>query len=245
LGIAIRPGGDAQPHQETFRETLAALALALEPTDRLLEVGCGGGTLLEWALASGCTARGVDHSGEMLSLARERNARAIADGRLELREADAQRLPFADGEFAAAATTNAFFFFADPGAMLAEARRTLAPGGRIAVYTAATAYMAPPATWRRRSRPPQPWVSRWPNARRAAHTSLRFIRAARARPAGVPYMRHEVRCAGAWVRRGPRAGRRRRRCVPGARPASTRSSQGAARGGRRSSRWRGAGAAER
>ncbi len=137
----------AKPHQETFRETLDALAL--EPADRLLEIGCGGGTLLEWALTGGCTARGVDHSAEMLSLARERNSRAIADGRLELHEADARRLPFADGEFTAAATTNAFFFFDRPDAVLAEAHRTLAPGGRIAIYTNATGYMAPPPIARR------------------------------------------------------------------------------------------------
>jgi ubiquinone/menaquinone biosynthesis C-methylase UbiE len=48
-------------------------------------------------------------------------------------------LPFADGEFTAAATINAFFFFDAPETMLAEVYRTLAPGGRIAIHTAATA----------------------------------------------------------------------------------------------------------
>ncbi len=140
-----RPGGwvarsfyrDAKPHQEAFRETLAALALG--PEDRLLEVGCGGGVFLEWAIATGCTARAIDHSAEMLALASRRNASAITAGRLELRDGDAGDLPFADGEFTAAATMNAFFFFDEPQAMLAEVYRTLAPGGRIAIHTAATA----------------------------------------------------------------------------------------------------------
>ena len=57
---------EARPHQESFRETLEALALG--PEDRLLEVGCGGGTFLEWALATGCTAHAIDHSAEMLRL---------------------------------------------------------------------------------------------------------------------------------------------------------------------------------
>jgi hypothetical protein len=40
--------------------------------------------------------------------------------------------------------TNVFFFVYQLEAVLAEMRRTLAPGGRIAIYTDATAFMAPP-----------------------------------------------------------------------------------------------------
>jgi SAM-dependent methyltransferase len=147
-----RPGGrvarlfyrDAKPHQDAFRQTLAALALSSE--DHLLEVGSGGGTFLAWALATGCTAKAIDHSTEMLALAARRNAAEIAAGRLELQQADAASLPFPDGEFTAAATINAFFFFDAPEAMLAEVYRTLAPTGRIAIHTAAT---APPLIGRR------------------------------------------------------------------------------------------------
>jgi SAM-dependent methyltransferase len=148
--LARRPTGfigrrfyrNATPHQGSFRETLDALAL--EPRDHLLEIGCGGGTFLDWALATGCTAQAVDHSSQMLALAHERNAQAIEDGRLGLQIADAEHLPFADGEFTAAAMTNVFFFLYQPEAVLAEMRRTLAPGGRIAIYTDSTAFMAPP-----------------------------------------------------------------------------------------------------
>jgi ubiquinone/menaquinone biosynthesis C-methylase UbiE len=153
--LARRPAGwigrrfyrEARPHQPTFRETLDVLALTAQ--DRLLEIGCGGGTFLEWALATGCTARAIDHSPEMLALARERNAAAIADGRLALYETDAGRLPFAGDEFTAAAMTNVFFFLYRPEAVLAEVRRTLAPAGRVAIYTDATAFMAPPPIARR------------------------------------------------------------------------------------------------
>jgi ubiquinone/menaquinone biosynthesis C-methylase UbiE len=140
-----RPGGrvartfyrEAKPHQESFRETLAALSLG--PEDHLLEVGCGGGTFLDWALATGCTARAIDHSAEMLALASRRNASAITEGRLELHHADAADLPFSNEQFTAAATTNAFFYFDSPQAVLAEVHRTLAPAGRIAIHTTATA----------------------------------------------------------------------------------------------------------
>lgn len=153
--LARRPAGligrafyrDAKPHQVSFRETLDVLALS--PGDHLLEIGCGGGTFLEWALTTGCSARAIDHSAEILGLARERNATAIADGRLALHEAQAECLPFADGEFTAAAMTNVFFFLYRPDAVLAEIKRTLATGGRIAIHTDATGFMAPPPVARR------------------------------------------------------------------------------------------------
>jgi SAM-dependent methyltransferase len=153
--LARRPAGpigrifyrDAKPHQMSFRETLDVLAL--RPEDHLLEIGCGGGTFLAWALATGCSARAIDHSAEMLALARERNATAIADGRLTLHETEAECLPFADDEFTAAAMTNVFFFLYRPDAVLAEVNRTLAPGGRVAIHTDATGFLAPPPIARR------------------------------------------------------------------------------------------------
>jgi SAM-dependent methyltransferase len=54
-------------------------ALALEPEDRLLEVGCGAGLLLRDALSSGATVTGLDHSEEMVRLARGR-AHSVASG---------------------------------------------------------------------------------------------------------------------------------------------------------------------
>lgn len=47
-------------------------ALVLVPDDRLLEVGCGGGLLLREAVGLGARATGIDHSQEMVDLARER-----------------------------------------------------------------------------------------------------------------------------------------------------------------------------
>jgi ubiquinone/menaquinone biosynthesis C-methylase UbiE len=142
--VANRFYREAKPHQDAFRETLAALAL--DSQDHLLEIGCGGGTFLAWALATGCTANAIDHSTEMLALASRRNSSAITAGRLAVREADAASLPFSDGEFTAAAAINCFFFFDAPQAVLAEVHRTLAPTGRIAVHTLA---VAPPLIARR------------------------------------------------------------------------------------------------
>jgi ubiquinone/menaquinone biosynthesis C-methylase UbiE len=153
--MARRPAGwlgrrfyrEARPHHQTFHDMLEALALT--PDDRLLEIGCGGGTFLEWALRSVCSAKAIDHSPEMVRLASERNAEAIREGRLQVLEGEAERLPFADGEFTCTAMTNVFFFLHAPAVVLAEVHRVLADHGRLAIYTAAMAWMAPPPIARR------------------------------------------------------------------------------------------------
>jgi SAM-dependent methyltransferase len=134
---ARRPSGgqarafyrDPLYHYPNFRVILAELALT--PGDFLLEVGCGGGALLKDALMSGCRAAAADHSHEMVRLARETNLDAVAEGRLEVREADATRLPFAEGTFTCAAMTGVLGFLPDPVAALREIRRVLRPGGRF------------------------------------------------------------------------------------------------------------------
>lgn len=120
--------------------------LALEADDRLLEIGCGGGILLERALRDAGSAKAIDHSAEMVTLTSERNAEAIAAGRLTVEQAEAERLPFADGEFTAAALTNVFFFLYEPERVLDELHRVLASGGRLAIHTDAPGlppWMAP------------------------------------------------------------------------------------------------------
>jgi ubiquinone/menaquinone biosynthesis C-methylase UbiE len=106
-------------------------ALDLGSEDRLLDVGCGGGSFLRKARESGCAIAGADHSKDMVRLAREKTG-----ARIELAEVEA--MPFVDGEFTAVSCLVAFFFFADPVAALREMRRVLDPErGRLAVMTTA------------------------------------------------------------------------------------------------------------
>lgn len=114
-------------------------ALALTTTDRLLEIGCGGGLLMRDAL-TGANVTGIDHSEEMVALARER-----APGS-EVLLASAEQLPFAEGAFTAVAMSVVFFFFDHPDAVLAECRRVLMPdGGRLALFTTAPELRGTPA----------------------------------------------------------------------------------------------------
>ena len=116
-----RPGGwvarsfyrDAKPHQEAFRDTLAVA----RPRPRRSPAGgrLWRGHLL--GVGDGHRLHGARRSITVQRCSPWRLAatpRAITEGRLELRDADAGDLPFADEEFTAAATINAFFFFNVP-----------------------------------------------------------------------------------------------------------------------------------
>jgi ubiquinone/menaquinone biosynthesis C-methylase UbiE len=73
---------------------------------------------------------GLDRSAAMVRRAR---ARARAAGvRLPLVRADALRLPFRDGAFDGATGHSFLYLLPDPRAALAEVRRALRPGGRVA-----------------------------------------------------------------------------------------------------------------
>jgi ubiquinone/menaquinone biosynthesis C-methylase UbiE len=102
--------------------------------ERCLEVACGGGVLLERALAGGAEhVAGLDHSPDMLALSIARNAAALAEERLTLKLGDAASIPWPTGTFSAAFSANAFFFFEDPRAVLTEIARVLKPGGRLVI----------------------------------------------------------------------------------------------------------------
>jgi ubiquinone/menaquinone biosynthesis C-methylase UbiE len=121
-------------HESAWEPVLGALGLG--PDDVLLDVGCGGGVFLRRALEKGSRAAGLDHSRDMVTLAREKNVEAVRAGRLRLVQGKAEALPFADGEFTAVSCIVAFFFFPDPVRALAEMRRVLDPArGRLAIYT--------------------------------------------------------------------------------------------------------------
>jgi SAM-dependent methyltransferase len=120
-------------HRPNFGAILEKLALT--PNDRLLEIGCGGGALLHDALVSGCTAAAIDHSAEMVRLARSANSKAIEDGRLQVKESVADSLPFEDSAFTCVAMTGVMGFLEDPVRVFGEVRRVLRPGGRMVVFS--------------------------------------------------------------------------------------------------------------
>ena len=129
--------GADDAHSFAWEPVLAALALG--PGDSLLDVGCGGGVFLRRALQTGCSATGVDHSRAMVRLARKTSGVPIV-------LAEAERLPFANGEFTAVSSLVAFFFFPEPVQVLRELRRVLDPErGRLAIFTTSPEAKGTPA----------------------------------------------------------------------------------------------------
>jgi ubiquinone/menaquinone biosynthesis C-methylase UbiE len=106
------------------------LASRVSGAQRVLDLGCGDGALLEVLAGSGArTLAGIDLSEAELALARERPALARAD----LRCGRAQELPFPDAVFDAVVSHMAFMLMADPEQVAAEAARVLVPSGSLAL----------------------------------------------------------------------------------------------------------------
>ncbi len=97
----------------------------------VLEVGCGAAQCSRWLSARGARAVGIDLSAGMLAQARGLSRRTGAPRVAGLVQADARRLPFADGSFDLACSAyGAVPFVADPERIMTEVARVLRPGGR-------------------------------------------------------------------------------------------------------------------
>ena len=95
---------------------------------RLLDVAIGDGVYLDW-LPKTWDVVGVDISTTQLAACRRR-----ASGRaLPLALAEAEDLPFRDGQFDAALSIGGFNYFNDPERSLREMARVVRPGGTIVV----------------------------------------------------------------------------------------------------------------
>jgi len=106
-------------------------ALAVEPGQRVLEVGFGGGaTLAALIREKGCGyVGGLDASPEMVRSAERRFAPWIAEGRMAVRQGSVDEIPWPDGEFDRALSVNSLFYWPDPARGVREIRRVLRPGG--------------------------------------------------------------------------------------------------------------------
>jgi SAM-dependent methyltransferase len=109
--------------------------LGVQPAEQVLEIGFGPGLAVADLVRAGAGhVYGIDHSGVMLRQASRRNAAAIRAGRVTLMRASVDQIPAAlDVPFDAILAINTLAFWPAPAERLAELRRRLAPGGRVAI----------------------------------------------------------------------------------------------------------------
>ncbi len=114
-------------------EHLLAVA-RLRPGERVLDVGTGTGIVARLAapnVGPAGSVTGLDVSSAMLSVAR---AMATEEGlTIDWHEGQAEALPYPDERFDLVLSQFALMFFSDRAGALAEIRRVLIPGGRVAL----------------------------------------------------------------------------------------------------------------
>ena len=116
--------------------TAALVELAqIDASDRVLDAGTGiGGTARLIAAERGARVTAVDITPEYCDVAEWLNDAVGLGEEIEVRTADVTELPFDDASFDVVVSQHVQMNIADKRRLYAEARRVLAPGGRLALW---------------------------------------------------------------------------------------------------------------
>jgi ubiquinone/menaquinone biosynthesis C-methylase UbiE len=107
--------------------------VSLAPSFTILDVGCGGGRTVSKlaALATQGKVFGVDFSDASVAASKKTNARWLADGRVEIREASVSQLPFADATFDLVTAVETHFWWPSLPGDMREVYRVTKTGGAV------------------------------------------------------------------------------------------------------------------
>ena len=138
LGESFHPGG-------LRLTTRIGQLLGLSPSSRLLDVASGkGDSALHLAETFGCEVVGIDYSSANVSYANKAALERGISGRVTFQQADAERLPFADGTFDGVLCECAYCTFPDKRGAASEFHRVLGPNGRVGMSDIVRAELIPP-----------------------------------------------------------------------------------------------------
>ena len=106
----------------------------VQPGERVLDVGCGTGVVAITAARAGADVSALDLTPALLEHARA-NEEIAGIGKIDWTEGDAENLPYPDSSFDVVLSQFGHMFAPRPDVAIAEMRRVLKPGGRIAFAT--------------------------------------------------------------------------------------------------------------
>jgi len=107
--------------------------LGLRPSDRVLEIGFGGGATLPALIGGAAFVGAIDRSRDVVEWAKARFSAAVKSGRARFLEGSVEAIPFPAAAFEKVCTVNTIYFWRSLDAGFAEIHRVLAPGGRVVI----------------------------------------------------------------------------------------------------------------
>src|SRR5450755_1834727 len=130
-GAFARVKGWLMNRHNAKMNAFAVRQLELKPSDRVLEIGFGGGSALSSLIEGASFVGGVDLSREMVEWAKANFAAAVTAGRADFREGRVEAIPFETASFGKVCTVNTVYFWSSLAAGFTEIHRVLAPDGRV------------------------------------------------------------------------------------------------------------------
>jgi ubiquinone/menaquinone biosynthesis C-methylase UbiE len=104
---------------------------AANPAMRVLDIGCGTGIVSLILARKGFQVVGIDHSIDMLEIARHKAASLNLSGRITFIQSDIEKISFEDNSFDGITCQGVLHHLRDMRPVLAEAYRVLKPGGHF------------------------------------------------------------------------------------------------------------------
>lgn len=106
--------------------------LSLETEDSVIEIGFGGGGLLEQIVLTGKYqyVAGIDRSVDMVRQV-DRRLNRMPGSKVDLRQGEIEKIPFGVDSFTKLCSVNTLYFWEHPEVAMAECQRVLRPGGRM------------------------------------------------------------------------------------------------------------------
>ena len=128
IGVLMNIG-----HRDAYDWGLSYLLIS--PNSIVLDVGCGGGGAIKLLAekASEGKVYGIDHSIDMVSLARQVNKRFIESGCIEINHGSVSQLPYSENMFDTVTAFETIEFWPNLSEDFKEVRRFLKPGGVLLI----------------------------------------------------------------------------------------------------------------